>query len=77
MNNGQKSIHPTVGNAGLTKREHFAGLILQAILSNQKLRQDCMYDKKLDGTTSDNCFSVYAVKQADELLKQLENGKES
>ncbi len=56
---------------GVTKRECFAAMILQAILSNQKLREDCRSDIKADGTNSDNCFATYAVKQADELLKAL------
>jgi hypothetical protein len=45
---------------GLTKREYFAGIALQGILSNHGVQTD----------TSD--FTKVAIQLADELLKQLE-----
>lgn len=48
---------------GLTKREYFAGLAMQGILANSNNR------KQSDFTHID--FAYMAVKQADELLKQL------
>lgn len=51
------------GSIGLTKREHFAGLALQALVTS------------LSHTNSDEYFAKRALSLADELLKQLENSK--
>ncbi len=47
---------------GLTKREHFAGLAMQALLSNAK--PDTLGDPET--------VTKYSILIADELLKQLE-----
>lgn len=57
---------------GLTKREYFAGLAMQAILSNEELRLACMADSRILGVTRDEAVARYSVMEADELLKQLE-----
>ena len=63
MKNSEKSIYPIErleNEKGLTKREYFAGLAMQGIVSNSKL----IYYK------SESC--KIAIELADELLKQLE-----
>lgn len=70
MENSEKPIHPIEGShqgihpqmaIGLTKREYFAGLAMQCILSNPEFMD-----------LSESGVSENAIKQADELLKQLE-----
>ncbi len=51
---------------GLTKREYFAGLAMQSMLS-------CGYSEF--NTTNEKRIAEIAISQADELLKQLNNGK--
>ena len=51
-----------VPNFGLTKREYFAGLAMQGLLSNP-----CQID-----TTNFEWIAEHAVGYADELLKQLD-----
>lgn len=58
---------------GLTKREVFAMAAMQGILASRALQVCLLADTTIDGTTSENCFAVFAAKQADELLKQLES----
>jgi hypothetical protein len=55
------SNHEVESMVGLTKREYFAGLAMQGILSNPQFNN-------LDLENS----VVLAINQADELLKQLE-----
>ena len=67
MDNGERPAFPIKCNnivyAGITKREHFAGLAMQGLLANPEFRE---WD------------SIRIVKEsivtADELLKQLDNG---
>jgi hypothetical protein len=66
----QESEIPT---QGLTKREMFAMAAMQGILANRELQRCLLKDAEYDGTTSENCYAVFAVKQADELLKHLES----
>jgi hypothetical protein len=67
MENGNRGAFACVDSQkqylqeGLTKREYFAGLALQAIITNGKYNQ-------LE-------TSVWSVKIADALLKELENTK--
>jgi hypothetical protein len=68
MENGKKSAFPLDGNhtghpdtIGLTKREYFAGLAMQGMLSNP------------NKTSNPIQISLDAVMYADELLKQLSN----
>lgn len=68
MKNGAKPINPILDwnelkadTSGLTKREYFAGLAMQGILSNTE------YINQSRETLVD-----YSIKMADELLKQLE-----
>jgi len=62
----------TEKSMGLTKREYFAGLAMQAIISNQELRHDLIKDQKADGTNHENYIAFHAVNLADKLLIQLE-----
>ena len=57
---------------GLTKREYFAGLAMQAMLSNEELRIACMDDSGILGVSRDEAVARYSVMEADALLKQLE-----
>lgn len=81
MNNDNMPIHPlksdlgqgqTMHYFGLTKREYFAGLAMQAILSNEELRLACMADSRILGVTRNEAVARYSVMEADTLLKQLE-----
>ncbi len=72
MKNGNKPISPNpIGTLdsqrGLTKREYFAGLAMQGILSNE------IYNKSPEKA---ELIGFYAVAHADALLKALEE-KES
>jgi hypothetical protein len=75
--NKNKSAFPAIDGvfytAGLTKREYFAMAAMQGILANRELQECLLTDTEHDGTTSENCYAVFAVKQADELLKHLES----
>ena len=78
MKNADKPINPVLTQSpslqndtslGLTKREYFAGLAMQGLLSNsysngfsQPLSE---YDSK--------SIAKFSIEYADELLKQLEN----
>jgi len=73
MENKKQPIHPiqTRDNSqiiGLTKREYFAGLAMQGLLANS---QTSLY--KI-GYSPEN-VSRASIQMADELLKQLDNGK--
>lgn len=78
ITNGDQQAFPLLdpnGNfwtTGLSKREYFAAMAMQGILASRDLQICLLKDLKHDGTTHDNCIAVYAVKQADELLKALE-----
>jgi hypothetical protein len=67
MENGAKPINPILDwnelkadSAGLTKREYFAGLAMQGLMSNSKV-----IINDIDNMSA-------CVRIADELLKQLE-----
>jgi hypothetical protein len=55
---------------GLTKREYFALLTLQGLLSNSA----SSIDTKINLTVTEQ-YVISAIKCADELLKQLDNEK--
>ena len=59
----EQSTLTSVGTNGLTKREHFAGLAMQALLA------------KHGNENADDCAS-YAVEYANALLKALENSND-
>lgn len=67
MKNSEKQVYPlqnhngTILQAGLTKREYFAGLAMQGIINQTGIFN----------STEDVCKK--SVRIADELLKQLEN----
>lgn len=66
-NNGDKPIHPTgqsQSGTGLTKREYFAALAMQGMLSSNSQTSPMNHDK---GMTV-----VHAVQMAEALLKELE-----
>lgn len=77
LKNGDEPINPTPGYDdvtgedkgrwfGLTKREYFAALAMQGILSRSG---------NWNNVTDYNFIYHEAVRHADELLKQLDNGK--
>ena len=59
--NGNEYTTTWQGQVGLTKREYFAGLAMQGMLSNSRM----------EGSTVD--LAKAAVKVSDEILKQLED----
>ncbi len=68
MKNGENLIHSFEGPSevnfnGLTKREYFAGLAMQGLLANSNIDLVC---------ASEEIKAKWSIKQADELLKQLE-----
>jgi hypothetical protein len=72
MKDADMSAYPIIGatldgNEGLTKREHFAALAMQGILSNKCYEPPRRI--RIEGMAKD------AVMAADELLKQLSNGE--
>lgn len=73
MNNADKPINPVLTQnpslIGLSKREHFAGLAMQGMISNPNIVRPKESDKEFKD------FSERAIKYADELLKQLEKNK--
>ncbi len=54
-------------------RAHFAGLAMQAILSNVELLKSKKFDERNVGRTMAEVVVEDCVVYADELLKQLEN----
>ena len=52
-------------------RYYYSGFAMQGILSNDKLRQCLLADKKIDGTNSENYIANFSVKQADRLINEL------
>ena len=85
MENGKKPINPIVasngfvtneinynnrGLNGLTKREYFAGIAMQGLLSNPEFIKGGSFDFKSRGT--EERLSSISTKLADELLKQIE-----
>ena len=71
MKNADKPINPVLTQnpslIGLTKREHYAGLAMQGLISSCDWNFTT-FNKDLIEATSKN-----AIDLADELLKQLEN----
>ena len=76
MKNADKPINPVLTQSpslqnetslGLTKREYFAGLAMQGLISSCDWNVT-IFNKDLIEATSKN-----AIELADELLKQLEN----
>jgi hypothetical protein len=56
---------------GLTIRQHFAAMAMQAILSNQELRIDLLIDARNSKDDLNNCIAKEAVLQADALINEL------
>ncbi|KUJ54000.1 hypothetical protein [Chryseobacterium aquaticum] len=81
MENGENQIHSFISNEfcegnfkGLTKREYFAGLFIQGILSSQtEMRSNGLANDHFGGAV-ENIVSE-ALQITDELLKQLESKK--
>jgi hypothetical protein len=71
MENGKQPISPVEGDNdflfGLTKREYFAGLAMQGILS-------CS-NKAFGGYGNNEKLCNASIRSADELLKQLEKSE--
>ena len=70
INNGKERAYPSSNQhsgyveGGLTKREYFAAMAMQAIISNRELQRAIREDNE--------SWSQVAVREADSLLKQLE-----
>jgi hypothetical protein len=60
----------STGNAGLTKREHFAGLAMQSVLNNFNVYEQGNFDSSDYKVTVQN-----AVGLADALLAELYKGR--
>lgn len=84
MSNGHwKGLDKYSQPLGLTKREYFACLNLQGILANRELQKALYADLQEDSRgnrvifpkniTKNNILAYEALRQADELLKQLES----
>ena len=58
---------------GLTKREYFAGLAMQGLLANSSII-DLLKQADVGEQEDRRVMAVGAIKMADELLKQLDNG---
>ena len=58
---------------GLTKREYFAGLAMQGMLSNSELLKTMF--THLEPKVHRAFLNLCAIEQADDLLKQLEETK--
>ncbi|MES2592360.1 MAG: hypothetical protein V4608_10775 [Bacteroidota bacterium] len=90
MENSNEPINPTyfkdheINSLGLTKREYFAGLAMQAYVSGGCINQTSLYNRVLQllgfahqsegviGSSKYDQVAFNSIKQADELLKQLE-----
>lgn len=81
IDNSKRPIHPLKADLGqgksmhyfgLTKREYFAGLAMQAILSNEEHRMKCLDSSRIYGVGRDEIVAKIATIEADALLKQLE-----
>ena len=70
---GMQTGNTTGFEMGLSKRERFAMAAMQGILASRELQKCLIHDAKHNGDTADNCIAAFAVRQADELLKQLES----
>ncbi len=72
MKNSERPINPIVMEntlPGLTKREYFAGLAMQALISNSVIVT------KIDTNNGEDLqlLSMASISIADELLNQLQN----
>lgn len=59
------------GSYGLTKREYFAAMAMQGILSNEELRKACLMDAKTEAQPLNSAAARFAVDQAEELIEAL------
>jgi hypothetical protein len=75
MKNGNKPAYPQkkefidVDETGLTKREYFAAMAMQGLLSNSKLWANI---ERVEDVGMYEWFALQSKQYADELLKQLE-----
>lgn len=79
MKNGENLIHSFNHTAdmegnfkGLTKREYFAGLAMQAILSNPDMLRGKIHNEENNGKTLSEVVIKDCLIYTDELLKQLD-----
>lgn len=83
MKNGDKpaypcsqSDHESGGYTGLTKREYFASVAMQGLLSNPEYIKDLMENARRNIIRDANAMAIReSFDMADELLKQLEQPK--
>ena len=82
MENGKQPAYPVIElneeygvelneTLGLTKREYFAGLAMQGLMSNSEFIKGGSFD--FESRKTAERVSRIATKVADELLKQIEN----
>ena len=81
MKNGNLPIHPLKADLGqgkiihyfgLTKREYFAGLAMQATMTSHHLMEACIRTVKNTDIDVQIAIIRNSIEVADELLKQLE-----
>lgn len=65
--------NPSVTHLGLTKREYFAAMAMQGLLSNPEFIKGGSFDFKSRGT--EEKLSSISTQLADELLKKLDKSK--
>ena len=62
-------------NQGLTKREYFAAMFMQPMIAGEGAKMVAERDERYNGQNWKEIIASNAIEFADELLKQLENGK--
>ena len=65
--NGNRPIHIEMGNAGLTKREYFAGLAMQGILGSTRSFEEI----HINGLSAADSVAQRSRAYADALLAEL------
>jgi len=65
--------NPSITHLGLTKREYFAAMAMQGLLSNPEFIKGGSFDFKSRGT--EEKLSSISTQLADELLKKLDKSK--
>lgn len=80
LNNGQQPAFPNenypVNPSGITKREYFAALALQGLLSNSQYTAELKTMMMKNTITDMNLLCAReAIDMADELLKRLDEGR--
>ena len=74
---GGISVDSSTTYLGLTKREHFAGLAMQGVLSNPEILELLATEKEMlnANTKLSDLISKWSRAQADSLLAELDKGE--